>query len=402
VNSEPIAALEIGTSRTVLAIGETTGPGRLKIAALGSIPSSGMRKSRILDIKQAVYSVESVLKRVEQDYGYAIGQAYLVVSGPGIRTTPVTTSWQIDGKTVTEEDTTEIYNRSFDNGIDLNERTLLDYSELGYGLDDTEGILQPRGMSGRLLRLYSLFVHAPAARIADAKSVATAAKLEIPEQYYAGTCAAAAVLQPQHRTAGALAIDLGGGSTAYTVWTDGRLQHTAVLGVGGFHVTNDIRAAFSLAFPQAEKLKTESSSALLGEIPGDSRVEVPSSTPGFDAVSVSRRALNTVVNARLRETFTIIREQIEEAGLLHRLGAGVFLTGGGSAQHGVTALAESVFGLPVRIGEPVPELEGLEKLPNPAAYATVAGALLAAQRNNVRGEQSLFSPLKSIFGRFFK
>ena len=51
--SAPVAGLEIGTSRTVIAIGEGRDDGRLEVAAIGSIPSSGVRKSQIIEMTQA-------------------------------------------------------------------------------------------------------------------------------------------------------------------------------------------------------------------------------------------------------------------------------------------------------------------------------------------------------------
>ena len=80
--SDPIAALEIGTTRTTLAIAESLGPGRISIVAHGDIPSSGVRKSQITDIGKASVSVASVLKRIESENGYSIGREGLVVSGP--------------------------------------------------------------------------------------------------------------------------------------------------------------------------------------------------------------------------------------------------------------------------------------------------------------------------------
>ena len=84
--SDPIAALEIGTTRTMIAIAEPLGDGRIRIAAYDSIPSSGVRKSQIIDVAQARYSVASVQKKLVAQSDYAVAQAYLVISGPQIRT----------------------------------------------------------------------------------------------------------------------------------------------------------------------------------------------------------------------------------------------------------------------------------------------------------------------------
>ena len=139
--SDPVAALEIGTTRTAIAIAEPLGPGRINIVARGDIPSSGVRKSQITDIGKAGVSVSSVLKCLEDQYSYSIGHAALAVSGPQIRTEQMVTQWPVD-KTVTDNDLAEIYNRSCDTGLE-DDRVLLDISELGYGLDGLDGIASP-------------------------------------------------------------------------------------------------------------------------------------------------------------------------------------------------------------------------------------------------------------------
>ena len=393
--SDPIAALEIGTSRTVIAIAEPLGPGRISIVAHGDIPSSGVRKSQITDIGQAGVSVASVLKRMESEYGYSIGRAALAVSGPQIRTKRLVTQWQVD-KTVTDNDLTEICNRSYDTGLE-EDRILLDLSELGYGLDGLDGIVSPKGMSGRLLKLRTLVVHGAKARVDDAKAAAASAKLEISDAYFAGRCAAEAVLTPEDKAAGTLLLDLGGGSTSYAAFADGRMIHAGTLGVGGDHVTNDVRLAFSISHAQAENVKHSASAILSPDRTG--RVEVPSSLMSAEGTSVSMRALDTVVNARIGELFSVIREELDAAGVLHRLTGGTVLTGGGARLLNVATLARSVFGGAVRIGALVPSIEGLEKDDFPVQYATIAGALLLEQRNS--DEQSLFDTITNLLKKFF-
>ena len=235
------------------------------------------------------------------------------------------------------------------------------------------------------------------------RAAAHAAKLEVPPEknYFAGTCAAAAVLTPQHKRDGALVIDLGGGSTAFTAWSGGRLVQAGVVGVGGDHVTNDIRIAFSVSQAQAEQLKTTAAAALIRPEDAQQRIAVPDPMPGFKAATISRRALNTVVNARLQELFAVIRAKLDEENHLHGLNAGVFLTGGGSALPGIAELARAVFGCGVRIGTLVPEIEGLEADPHPAACAVFAGLLLLAQQEG-RQTSSLFDSVKKVFGGIFR
>lgn len=395
---DPIAALEIGTSNTILAIGEPEGANRIRIVALGAIPSTGVRKSQIIDIGQAAHSIDSVLKRVERDFGYSIGHACLAVSGPNIRTKRLVTQWQISGKTVCDDDLREIYNRSLETGLDPDERILLDESEIGYGLDEMEDIPSPKGMSGHVLKRRSLCIHGDKRRISDAKAAAQHAKLEIADVYFAGSCVANAVLSASDRSSGVLSIDIGGGSTSYSLHEGGRLIHAGVIGVGGDHVTNDMRTAFSLTQAQCEELK-RSASAIVGGNAGPARMAVASTTPGFDPVTISRRSVETVVNARLQELFAVILDALDQENLAHRFNAGIVLTGGVSSTPDIAALAEHVFGRRARIGSFVPDIAGLENGPAPATYATVAGLLLTALHD--QGPQGGENPFKRIFGGLF-
>lgn len=396
------AALEIGTTRTVLAIGEVDANGRLRIISHAEIPSTGVRKSQILDIRQATQSIRSVLQQTERRLeasgdSITLGNAFLVVSGQSIRADPFAASTQVEGAKV-GSDAIDAVQRDAHAMTLPRDRELLDVVDQDYMLDRLGGIAAPRGMAGRVLSLNTLQIHADRNRIQDARTASEAAHLEIRDPLYAVTCAADAVLEDHERKNGVLVLDLGGGSTGYAVYADGYAVSTGVFGVGGDHVTSDIAQAFQTTHAQAEGLKKEEASARIGAaLDASARVRVErGENTLMDNRTISRRALDTVVNARLLELFTMVRETLEEQDLLHRLHAGVVLTGGGAQMRDVEALAEEVLGTTVRLGKPL-YVDGLDDAPFPPAFAAVAGALLYAHRNYE--EKSL---LDGIFGRFFK
>lgn len=396
------AALEIGTTRTVLAIGESENGGRLKVTSFAEIPSTGIRKSQILDINQATQSIRSVLQQIERKQDEAgakitVGNAFLVVSGQHIKADSFSGLAQVENSRVGDEEINEV--RRAAQAMTLpKDREPLDIIEQDYVLDNLGGITTPKGMSGRVLRLNTLHIHADSNRIQDARTAADAAHLEIREPLFATTCAADAVLEDYEKKNGALVLDLGGGSTGYAVYSDGYLVSSGVIGVGGDHITNDIAHAFQTTNAQAEGLKTLEASALIPPANGEApriKVELGENTL-MDNRTISRRALNTVVNARLLELFTAIRETLEDQDAIHRLHSGVILTGGGARMRDINRLAEQVLGTSVRIGRPI-HVDGLDGTEFPPAYATIAGALLYAHRNYE--EKSIFD---DIFGRIFK
>ena len=396
------AALEIGTTRTVLAIGESETGGRLKVTCHAEIPSTGIRKSQILDITQATQSIRSVLQKIERQQDEAgakitVGNAFLVVSGQHIKADPFFGLAQVENSRVGDDELNEALRAAHTMTLPK-DRELLDIVDQDYVLDSLGGITAPKGMAGRVLRLNVLHVHADRNRIQDARTAADAAHLEIREPLFATTCAADAVLEDHEKKNGALVLDLGGGSTGYAVYSDGYPVATGVIGVGGDHVTNDIAHAFQTTNAQAESLKTHEASALVTREDGESarvKVELGENTL-MDNRTISRRALNTVVNARLMELFTAIRETLEDRDVIHRLHSGVILTGGGARMRDIDRLAAQALGTAVRIGRPI-HVDGLDGEEFPTEYATIAGALLYAHRNYE--EKSLFD---GILGRFFK
>lgn len=396
------AALELGTTRTVLAIGEADAGGRLKVTCHAEIPSAGIRKSQILNIPDATQSIRSVLREIERRQKASgstitIGNAFLVVSGQHVRADSFAGTVQIPGSKVTAEDMDNVLHasRAMPLGKD---REILDIVDQDYILDNIGGISTPRGMSGRTLRLNTLHIHADKNRIQDARTAADAAHLELRDPLFAASCAAEATLEDHERRNGSLLIDFGGGSTGYAFYIDGYLAAAEVIGVGGDHVTNDIAHAFQTTNAQAEGLKVREASAVICAEDGlPQRVKVDAGENSLlENRTVSRRALDTVANARLLELLTIIKERLEEQDLFHRLHAGVVLTGGGAQMRNIDALVEQTFGVSVRLGRPI-HVDGFEDDPLAPSYAAVSGALLYAHRNYDNR-----SILDGLFRRFFK
>ena len=392
------AALEVGTTRTVMAIGESENGDRLKVTCHAEIPSTGVRKSQILDINQATQSILSVLHEIERKQDEAglkitIGNAFLLVSGQHVKANPVQGMAQLNGK-VSAEDINEAL-RSSQSIPTPKDCELLDIFDQDYIVDDRKSTLTPKGLSGHTLKLNTLQIIADKSCIQDARTAAEAAHLEIRDPLFAVTCAADAVLEDHERRNGVLVLDIGGGSTGYAVYSDGFLVSAGAIGVGGDHITNDIAHAFQTTNAQAEEIKVHEANALLGaDGAASARVKVPGSNPLMESRTLSRRSLNTVVNARLRELFSILREILESHDLFNRLHAGVVLTGGGARMNGIEVLAEQTLGMTVRLGRPI-NVDGLDGEDFPPAFAAIAGALLYAHRNYE--EKSIFDGLRRIF-----
>jgi len=400
-----VAVLEIGTSNTVALIGEAIESGRVRVIGKGIARTAGVRKGLVIEIKQAMAGVQTALTQAEDSADVSVGEVLLAISGAHIATTPGEGLLPVrasDGK-VTRDDLDEIRELARESrpGPD---RVVLHALQQFYKLDELDGIPNPEGMRGKQLRLGTLFVHGQRNRIDDALHVLKERTLDTRDVVFSALAAATAVLTPEQRNSGAVVIDLGGGTTNYVVYLRNVVVAAGSLGIGGDHVTNDIAQAFSLPVSQAEELKINEGCAIIDPQRSGRRIELPGSMIATAARSISVKALHMVMEARMRETLSLVRDQIGPE--LRHAGAGVVFTGGGSAISRLDELTALVFGMHSRIGEPLPQyIEGLrDDRVKPAALATVSGLLIRSaqmreEENPLGSVGSLFRNLTKGFGR---
>ena len=289
------AALEIGTTRTVLAVGEAKSGGRVKVVAHAEIPSAGVRKSQILDIKSVAQSIKSVLKEIENSQSKAvdqidIGNAFLVVSGDHVKADILTGHIEVEGSKVSQRDMEEVTQITREMCAQK-DREVLDVIDISYTLDRIGGIANPCEMSGRMLALDTFRISADANRIGDARTAATEAHLELRDPLFAAMCAADSTLDELEKRNGALVLDLGGGSTGFVAYVNGHPVHASAIAIGGDHISSDISYAFQTTNALAEELKKKEASAVLAATKDLSpRVQMGTS-PLIETRTISRRAL---------------------------------------------------------------------------------------------------------------
>ena len=394
----PIAALEIGTTRTVMCVSESDESGRVKITGVGSYPTIGVRKGQVVDLSQARTGVESAAKQAEKQADVSIWQVLLATSGGHIQAgvNPGMVTIRSGDHVVSREDIEEVTENAKEVQLEADRQVLHTITQ-SFTVDDQPGIVKPEGMRCKMLTLNVMAVHGLKSRIDNAVNVAKSVQLDVTDVAFSGICAALAVLTPEQKRNGVVLVDLGGGTTNYVAYCNNVISAVGCIAVGGDHVTNDIALAFNIPLNRAEEVKRADGSAVIDAESGGRRT-VLSADVGFEERVLSCKALHTVINARMDETFRVLRSRLDETGVLPHLGGGVVLTGGGAYLRKVTDLAQRVFGLPCRIGLPV-NVDGLDKVEQPAALSCVAG--LALYGRMTYEDRGLFSPVKNIFKGWF-
>ena len=139
-------------------------------------------------------------------------------------------------------------------------------------------------------------------------------------------------------------------------------------------MTNDIAVAMRTPTKYAEAIKHQHACVLPHLVNEDETIEVQSVADRPSRVQ-SKKLLADVVNARYEELFALVLAELRRSGFERLVASGVVITGGAARVEGAVELAESVFGMPVRIGMPQHVTGMVEVLTNPS-YATGAGLLL--------------------------
>ncbi len=395
-----IVGLEIGTSKICAVVGEMNDDGVLNIIGVGQARTRGVRKGEIVDARAVEEGVRHAIVEAEQMADVEIRSVYLGVTGGHIRgfnnrgVHPVVSA----DREISDEDVLDVVKNA--KAINLpQDNTVLHAIRQHFLVDGHDGVTDPVGMLGARLEVDVHVVHGHLNRLQNAIRVVKGMQLEVNEVVFNGLASSLAVLSNAQKELGALVIDIGGGTTDYVVYSGGVIKHTGVLAVGGDHVTNDL--AFGLKVPQgrAEQLKIENGSAFIDEAVKGQTMNITSEL-GLPLNTVNLEHLRRIMVMRLEEVFQLIAQDLEQAGLLEYLRAGVFLCGGGARIPEIARLAEQVLELPVTLGK-TNTVSGLKSTLDQPEFATAIGLVrFGSFKFRKREARPTFGQnLKNVFGK---
>lgn len=402
-SSSIIVGLEIGTSKVCAVVGELSDEGALNIIGIGQAPSRGVRKGEIVDAPAAEETIREAIVQAEAMADVEIRSVYLGVTGGHLRgftnhgVHPVVSA----DREITQDDVDDVVKNAKSVNLPA-ENSIIHAIRQHFVVDGQTGVTNPVGMLGARLEVDVHVVHGNTNRIHNAVRAVKGLQLEVEAVVYNGLAASLAVLTNEQKETGALVIDLGGGTTDYVVYMDGIIKHTGTLAVGGDHVSNDLAFGLKVPLGRAEALKIEHGAALFDEAVRGEMITFKSASTGFDR-SVCKEHLQLIMAARVEETFQLIAEDIERAGLLNYLGAGVFLCGGGARIPCVADLAGQTFGLPITLGR-TNCINGIKAALDHPEFATAIGLVRfgSFQQRKPRAGHPLAQTVKNTLGSFFR
>lgn len=393
-----LVGLDIGSTKTSVLIAEVDGE-LVKFLALGAAESKGLRKGLIVNLDSTVSSIRRAVEEAEGVANVPVEEAIIGVAGSHVR--GVNSRGGITLGQRPRDIEREDVRRAVDAARNISlpeDREVLHVLPHEFMVDAQGGIHDAIGMVGQRLEAN---VHVVTSSVAATQNLVTAANkagILISDTVLEPLASAEACLTQDERDMGCCLLDIGGGTTELIVYGGGVVRHTSAVPIGGDHFSNDLAVGLRTPIPEAERIKRRYGCAASALMKENGAIEI-ASVGDRPPRTIFAHMLTDIIEPRAMELLSLIRDDLQRAGLDGQIAAGFVFAGGGARLHGLDELAERSFHLPVRVAEP----KGLADLPEQVAqpeYATVVGLVLCgakARRSAPSRGGGLVTKLKAMF-----
>jgi cell division protein FtsA len=375
--SKIIGAVEIGTSKVVVLIGDVVNGRSLSIIGMGQCSSRGVIKGDILDFKQASDCTHAAIIAAEEQAKTSIEGVYLAQSGGHIEGFFNQAGLNVRSieNVVSREDITTVCQVAKAKMLPTT-RTVIHHIRQPFRLDG-RSVVNPEHLEGRHLEVGYWTVHGEVSKISDSIHIINGFSLHVDDLILASLASGVMVTSVEERQSGALVIDIGSGVTDFVLYRNGHVAMTGSLAVGGDHITNDLSLGLRIGHGQAEQIKVKHARAVVRLHDRAEKVWLNGDLAIGDR-QIPRQAINQITAARVEEIFEIVKAEIGPELLGDQVTSGAVITGGGSRLDAICEAASKVLGLPARLGENPSWVK--EELRGPE-FSTILGLLNYGLKN---------------------
>jgi cell division protein FtsA len=393
-----IAGIDIGSTKICCFIARVDGD-EPSILGIGHQVSRGIKSGAIINLDEVSESIRAAVHAAEEMADEQIAGAAVSLSAGFGPSRMVKAEIGVGGREISDGDMRHVLERGYAMR-DAGDRAVIHSFPVGFSIDDSRGIRDPRGMIGTRLGVNMHLVTAGAPAVRNHSAAITRSLLD-PDAFVVSPYAAGlACLVEDEMNLGVTVIDMGGGTTTIGVFVGGNLVFTDCVPVGGAHVTNDIARGLSTPLAHAERMKALFGSAISSTLDEREMIAVPQIGEEEDghANHVPKSMLVSIIGPRIEETFEMVRNRLEAGGSDKIAGRRVVLTGGACQLHGVKELAGLILDKQVRVGRPL-RVKGLAESTHGPAFSTAAGLLHFAMSERAERPGPRLVAGRSIFGR---
>lgn len=356
--SEIFSAVDIGTATIKVLIGEFLDGEELNILSYGEAQSKRMLKGEPVQVNVVseclAKAVSNALERLGEKH--LPGLVCMGLGGGYIHPIDSDISFDMGGDSQITRDFMESVLAQACDAIapPPDEELLPNFLCRGFVLDDGKLLSDPIGQFAKSLLIKGICQSYIPGRLSTMTNMVSdfCPKERVDYHAYNPVAVGAALFsEAENKGSYSLIIDIGAGVTSVVLHN--QLSHVfcdQVL-VGCDNIANDLGVGLNMHIETCRQIVREMANIRC------STVATKDGTARYISIQESKNthtayasAVETIVEARLRELFEIIREKMERSHAYEWVGRDVILSGGGAYLPKITELAASVFGRPARIG----------------------------------------------------
>ncbi len=379
-----LASIDVGTTKVCTVVAEALTDQPLRILGVGISAANGLNRGMVENLRDASESIRTSIEQAQRSSGINILSAHVGVTGPHISCVNNRGVVAVPDRDrpISEDDVNRALDGSRIVSIPTN-REIIHAVARYFIVDGQDHVTDPVGMFGQRLDVETHIITGLSTMLQNATKCVESAGVRVDSLIATPLASAEAVLEMEEKRQGVVLVDMGGGTTDIAVFVEGSIIHTAVLPVGGNHITRDLVVGLRCPYQAAADAKELYAHALPSAVDAEETVELQV-FGAEERRTVQRRRIAEIVQARVEETFEMVVREVRRAVHDDILSAGLVLAGGTANLTGIAQLAEQVTGLPARVGAPR-NMQGLIDILSDPAYAASVGVLQWAVREMEAG-----------------
>ncbi len=372
-----MAAVDVGTTKVMVVAGKKGADGKIEVLGYGKARSMGVKRGIVLNIDEAFTAIHNAVRQAEDMFDGDIDEVYVNIVGQHLKTITTTAEKFTDeSRIVSEEDIEQLF--AIAQNVKLPEGYKVYHAcpQL-FTVDNESGIPNPVGITGEKIQAEFKLLAAPELYENNLRLCLERGAINVQKAMVDPLASSEVLLSEDEKEAGVILLDIGGGTTKVAVYHDGVLGYSSLIPFGGNVITHDIKEGCTILARQAESLKVQFGQAMGDFAPEDKVVTIPGIS-GWEPKEISFKNLAFIIQARMEEIIDAFFFQVEESGLMEKIGAGIVVTGGSALMPDLCQLIKYKTGLDVRKGIPRLHLDDQWKELEDPRNATVLGLLTAA------------------------
>jgi cell division protein FtsA len=367
------------------------------VVAVDEEPSRGLRAHVVVDMELVTRAMARLVARVLESLGADVDEVVCGVSGRHAQMESTVGVAGVRSGMVDAGDLHRVHTSARE-GLVPSGRAELHLLVHHYRLGPGAEVKSALGLHGRRLEAWGQLVSADRATLRNLERCARQAGFSINRFAQGSLAAAEACLSPEEREGSVCLLDIGASSTEVVSFVEGTPMHTAMVALGGDHLTQGIVDTLRTPLAAAERLKRQHGAAHM-DLATDARLEVPCFGDG-PARAVERRVLCELLTASVEELLGLVARELDRAGAPTRPPFGFVLTGGGSLLPGLELTAEELLGASVhRLPASIPGV--VHPVARDPRYSVALGLALMQPGGLAKGAGNLGGRLRDWFEQSF-